>query len=247
MDDDLELFSLDDAGHGVYLQQEGSELKAVLDHLGTEERTGYSVRYQRLAEVHGAWDSFHFDSASLLAIKITPRVDNYKDRFKMLSITMTVLLPKDNKGNFGAPYFESYEPGEEGAWFMNEVLNKHTDTGTVEGNISGQIPKGLNLGLKLSRTVSEESQRRLIHKVETTESWVSGVAQNKTNQLQWTITPAEQSDGIGDHLVVGLREPCKHQLLHRQVERPSMGETVWAGGLWSREHHGTASKAERRQ
>lgn len=219
MDEELETLSLDDAGREVYLQQEGGELKSVPDHLGTDEQMGYSVRYQRLAEVHGAWNSLRPDSASLLVIKITPRVHNFKDRFKMLSITMTVQLPKTTKGNFESPYFESYEPGEEGAWFMNEVINKRTDTGEVEGNISGQIPKGPELGLRLARTVAEESQRRYIHKVETTEEWAGGVDVSKTNKLTWTITPAEQSDGIGDHLVIGfLIQRAKGSAFRLKVE-----------------------------
>ena len=199
-----ELYSLGGEELRVDLQQKGSALKSILDHLGTDDQTGYSVRYQRLAEVHGAWDPSHPDSASLVALKITPRVDNYKDRFKMLSITITVVLPKGTIGNLDAPYFDSYEPGEGGAWFMDEVSTTRTVTKEAEGTLSGQVPSGPELALKLAQAVSEESKIRFIHKIETTEGWVAGVSVKRTNQLKWTITPAENSNGIGDHIVIAF-------------------------------------------
>ncbi|KAI0468414.1 hypothetical protein F4859DRAFT_490357 [Xylaria cf. heliscus] len=49
-----------------------SELKStVLEHLDTINKTGYSVRFQRLYEAHGRWNDLNPDDASLLAIKMT--------------------------------------------------------------------------------------------------------------------------------------------------------------------------------
>ncbi|KAI1112637.1 hypothetical protein F5Y14DRAFT_463234 [Nemania sp. NC0429] len=184
-----------------------SELKStVLDHLNTIEKTGYSVRFQRLYEVHGQWNNQKPDDASLLAIKMTPRVVNPRDHFKSLNIIMTLILPNGIRGNHEAPYFSSYEPGQEGAWFMNEVSHTVTINKGGEANIGGQLPVGADLGLTFSKSKSEEFQSRRILKVEAKEDWsaTENANRKRTDRIRWTVTPADQSDGIGDYFVIAF-------------------------------------------
>ncbi|GAW22633.1 hypothetical protein ANO14919_121750 [Xylariales sp. No.14919] len=183
------------------------ELKTTVpDHLGTIYKTGYSIRFQRLCEVHGRWNSKKPDDASLLAIKMTPRIRSPGDHFKSLSVTMTLELSKGIKGNHEAPYFASYEPGQEGAYYTKEVSHSVTVTKEAEGNFGGQLPVGADIGLTLSKSKSEEFQRRLIHKIEATEesSSIGTSNRKRTNRITWTLTPAEQSDGIGDYMIIAL-------------------------------------------
>ncbi|KAI1128631.1 hypothetical protein F5Y10DRAFT_240177 [Nemania abortiva] len=186
---------------------DSGELKTtVLDNLGTIEKTGYSICFQRLYEVHGQWNDGKPDDASLLAIKMIPCTAKAEDYFKSLSITMTLELSKDARSNQEGPYFASYEPGQEGAMFIKEVSHTVTTSKEAEGNLGAQLPGGADLGLTLSKSTSEEFQRRLIHKVEAKEEWsATGNANRKrTNRIRWTLTSAEQSDGIGDYAIIAF-------------------------------------------
>ncbi|KAH6987003.1 hypothetical protein EDB80DRAFT_176753 [Ilyonectria destructans] len=199
-----EVYPLEDEELVVGLQQKGGHVKSSeLGHLGTIDRSGYSIVFQRLFEVHGKWEKKQSDNASLLAIKISPRVKNHEHHFKQLKVVLTVELAKGTIGNAEAPSFDSYEPGQQGAFFLKEISTKRTDT--VEGSIqlSGQVPSGPSLSANTSKSRSEESDQRRIHSISAKPSWAAGNTE-KPNQIEWTLKPAENSDGIGDYMVVAL-------------------------------------------
>lgn len=128
----LPLNSLSDEELEIPVYEDGGALKSdVQGLLGTITRTGYSVFFQRIFEVHGRTNDSKVDNATLLVIKISPRVKDDGRQFKKFSVTLELEPAPGAPRNDKPPEFVSYEPAQEGVWFIKERTVNRSETGEV--------------------------------------------------------------------------------------------------------------------
>ncbi|KAI8634075.1 hypothetical protein F5Y19DRAFT_198669 [Xylariaceae sp. FL1651] len=206
-DDNLTLQRLGDNEVVVPLVEDGGSLKDnALDHLGTVTRTGYSVIFQRVYEVNGSMDPHSKDNATLLVLKIMPYTKEQKQQFKGFEVSLKVKTHTKPPGmwrNVGPPQIIAYEPAQEGALYIKETIIPRTEASSLGGNASVQPATGLSLGFTASKSVTEEIKKRVLHRVSARPHYGSNSSKHP-DKITWTISPAEDADGIGDYMVAAM-------------------------------------------
>lgn len=182
----------------------GGKLKSDLPRqIGTLSKPGYSVSLQHLYEVHGQFDKTSTDNASLLVLKICPKVDSPGRCFKNFEVTLAFTPAKGSKPNDDPPYIVSYEPAQEGVVYFSEHFTNVTNTSSLQGSLTAQPPvSGASLGLTTSKSKTAESQRRVLHKLSSGTVYDTG--DEGPNVVWWRLEPATESDGIGDSIAVAV-------------------------------------------
>lgn len=188
---------------------DGGALKSdAPSHEGTLTKSGYEVVFQRLYEVHGqiGGPGSSPNDATLLVLKVSPRADQGR-YFKSCRISLTVEHDPGDKKAYTSdkPTFKSYEPAQDGVWYIGEHMISRSETGETQANASGEIPGGVSIGFSASKSVTEESSKRILHTVEAKSAWRPGSGRDASPyQITWTLKPAEKSNGIGDYMAVAL-------------------------------------------
>jgi hypothetical protein len=191
--DEIEPQALDDDEVELHLVEEGGAVKSnALGHLATVTRTGYSVMFQRAYEVNGAMDDNSVDNAP-------------GRQFKGFTVSFTVkaYFPKGQRRNINSPEIVSYEPAQEGVLYLKENTITQTETGTISGNASAQAPGGASLGFTASKSLTQETKKRVLHSVSAKPDFGPGTVESP-DKVTWTLSPAEKADGIGDYMVVAM-------------------------------------------
>jgi hypothetical protein len=195
---------LDDAEFELPLDEDGGALKSnVQGVLGRVTRTGYSVAFQRAYEVNGSMDGTAVDNATLLVMKISPRVNDTKRRFKSFSVSLKVEVAPGKMRNISTPEILSYEPAQEGVWYIKENIITQTEASSIQATAAAQAPGGASLGFTASKSLSEEIKRRVLHTVSARPDYGPGTDECP-DEVTWSLSPAEKADGIGDYMVVAM-------------------------------------------
>jgi len=168
---------------------------------GTLTDKGYSVDFHRLEEAHGSLASGKSDTddASLVVLRVTPKTDSAKRRFRNFTVTLT-LEPADIYSNADPPFLPAFEPGADGEEYFQEHVTNVTKTGTHQGTF-GVKASTADFSYSPSKSTERQFEDRRLLKL-TAKS--DGDTEGFDTKVKFEITPAVEKNGIGDRLAVAL-------------------------------------------
>ncbi|OAL20470.1 hypothetical protein AYO20_11490 [Fonsecaea nubica] len=204
-DNSIPTYSLGGKGLELFLNEELTDLGEVRSsnkyRIGTITDTSYSTQFHRLEEAHGSLASHppDADDASLVVLRITPKTDISKRRFKKFTLTLK-LEPGDLSSNAEPPSVVAFEPAADGDQYFQEHITAVTNTNTLQGTL-GVKPPMTELSVSPSKSTARQFEERRLLKLTTT---ASGESPGMDTEVTFEITPAVEKDGIGDRLAVAL-------------------------------------------
>ncbi|KAF1993815.1 hypothetical protein P154DRAFT_527499 [Amniculicola lignicola CBS 123094] len=183
--------------------EEAGELKSdALDEVGEFIDSDYRVAFHRVHEIHGAFETNSDDDSTLLVLKVTPRSTSGRS-FKHLRLQMTFEKGEGSDADDITPQVWSYEPGQDFIQVFNEQITKVTKERAFEAGVSAQAPVGGGGSLKSTNSTTKEFEERKLHKLDA-GAHRSNTKLKKADVVWWEIAAAEESNGIGDHIVVAV-------------------------------------------
>lgn len=206
-DNSIETYQLGDDGREIVLGEKLTgvgEVRATNKYsFGTISGKGkrYSVQFHRLEEAHGSLTSntANVDNASLIVLRITPKTDSPKRRFKNFTVTLTLESGNINS-NADAPSMVAFEPASDGDEYFQEYITNVTKTTMYQGTL-GVKPSMVDLSFSPSKSTARQSEdRRLLKLTATPFGETAGI----DTEVKFEITPATEKNGIGDRLAVAL-------------------------------------------
>lgn len=173
----------------------------LLDDIGTVTNDDFSIVFQRKYEVHGGFEKNSVDDATLLVLKIIPKTSSGRV-FKHLRVQLVFEKAPGIDPDDDDPYIVAYEPGQEGEQKFGDQITKVTKGTNTQFSASGQAP-GSSATASKSWSDTGEFERHKLHKLSSGSSR-SETRLKKKNLVWWELEAAEESNGVGDHIVVAV-------------------------------------------
>ena len=172
------------------------------DEAGRQEKHGYQVVYQILAQVHGAWESAGHQGASLMVLKVIPIIDDHEHWFKHLEIRLTFDKTQDSDPSDPDPTIASFQPAQEGKLAVDQVpysIEKaDTDGVSLEVKAPGDMISGTYT------TATSTTTRFEARKQHTIQAYTERKSHKSTSKsvVVWKVIPIDQSRGVGDSITI---------------------------------------------
>ncbi|KAI1491854.1 hypothetical protein F5X96DRAFT_629732 [Biscogniauxia mediterranea] len=186
--------------------EDGGQVKSDLpDEGGRQDKHGYDIQYQILAQEHGNWEPKSPYDGSLVVLKVVPIIDNsLKNNFKHLKITLFVEKEFNSDTNDMEPLIVSYEPAQEGAIAVDHasysIEKTHTNEMSLEGKFLGDVGSG---GGKITNSTKTAHEVLKLHSIKSHTERKS--ARNKLDRaVVWEITAVDPARGVGDSITIAM-------------------------------------------
>ncbi|KAF2260628.1 hypothetical protein CC78DRAFT_547361 [Lojkania enalia] len=181
----------------------GQVRSSVKYHFGTITEKRYTAEFRRLDEVHGRFNGSSpiVDNASLLVIRIVPKTDSSKRRFKEFTIAFTVQPDNSISSNDDAPWISAYEPAGDAAEYFQEHITTVSKTSSIGASLTGKPPVGVEPSVTSSVSTQRQFEQRRLLKL-TARSF--GEQRGRDTTVFYRLEPAFEPDGIGDSLAAAL-------------------------------------------
>ncbi|KAI1086804.1 hypothetical protein F5B19DRAFT_477797 [Rostrohypoxylon terebratum] len=202
-----------------YTQNAGTVRTDINPSAGTIRRSGFSVDFEIIYEVHGCYNPSDHDNASLLVIRIIPFPKAIQQQFLWFSIKLSVIPAvhksgkpasndyddDDDDDESGMLQVTSFEPASQGDQFIdvyttNEARERMAQLGT---EVSATSLASLNS--RYSDTRKSEFQNVHILRVNGRGDRSDMALPHRIcNGAKWKISAADKNQGIGDSFTVAL-------------------------------------------
>jgi hypothetical protein len=174
--------------------------------LQSRENSGFEIAIRREHEIHGFWEGPSSGHASLIVLRFHLFNSNRNRSSRFKSFQPVLRFESNPKGDPAAdPYIISFGPGQDGSWKVTESTAKHTESTSVQGNVSAQLP-ATSIGGQVSRSNTVEHDQPYYYEVSASSKRASGRSRPlPENQVEWNLQEDPNTEvGVGDIITVAV-------------------------------------------